>query len=159
MNELTKDLGHKLLLLLWEVSTYPDPKDVSARSRREVAVRVVDSLCGSSFGCENDLQEIVDQFMSEFAHSPYRDRARCFGSDLMELMTADYDPATFLTRGRLAQRQHPKRTVSRKEMEQAKRKCERARIKVLRGLAKIPREMKKTSSNHASQPTSLSRRG
>ncbi len=158
MNDFTKDLGHKLLLLLWEVSTYPDPKDVSRRSRRELAVRVLDSICGSSFGCENDFPEIVDQFVSEFAHSPYRDRAKRFGTDLMELMTAKHDPATFLTMGRIAQRQHPKHPVSRREIEQARRKCERAKIKCLHGLAKIQKELKKKSSNSASQPTSLSRR-
>jgi hypothetical protein len=159
MNDFTKDLGNKLLLLLWEVSTYPDPKDVSSGTRRELAVRVVDSLCGSSSGCEKDLKEIVDQFVSGFAQSPYRDRVERFGSDLMELMTAEHDPVMFLARGRLAQRQHPKRPASRSEIERAKRKCERAKSKCLRGLAKIQNKMETKSSNHASQPTSPSRRG
>ena len=139
MNEFTKDLGHKLLLLLWEMSTYPDPKDVSARHRQELAARVVDSLRGAAFGHESDLREIVDGFVSEFAHSPCRDRAKRFGLDLMEMMTGESDPSTFLTKGRLARRQHPKRPVSRSDRAQVRRNCERAKAKCLRSLAKIQR--------------------
>ena len=151
MNELTKDLGQKLLLLLWEVSTYPDPRDVSSRSRRDLAVRVVDSLCGSSYGSESDLREIVDAFVSEFAHSPYRDRAKRFGADLIELTTAGYAPRDFIAQGHLARRQHPKRTVPLKEAAQARRKAKCARERCLHDLARIQKEIGKMSSNQPSQ--------
>ncbi len=137
MTDFTKDLGRLLLLLLWEVSAYPDPRDWSARRRQRLVARVVDGLCGSSVGCEGDLRQMVDALVAEFAHSPYRDRAEHFGADLMEMMTAAHDPATFLARGRRARRECPKQPVPPGHGELAKRKYGRAKAKCLRELVQI----------------------
>jgi hypothetical protein len=157
MNDFTKDLGHKLLLLLWETSTYPDPDDVSTQSRAELVVRVVDSLCGSSYGCEADLQDIIKTFVSEFVHSPYRDRAKCFGADLMALMTAEHDPRNFLQMGCRARAAYPKRVVPKAEREKVIRECERARAKCLGALARTAKETSKKRPNNGLNRTGAPR--
>jgi len=81
MDEFTKGLGTKLMLLLWHEAA--DSLQQCRKARSDVIARAVDGLRSDSFEHEPELAEIVQEFVSWFRGAPARLRLpSCDGRSL-----------------------------------------------------------------------------
>lgn len=155
MDDFTKGLGTKLMLLLWHGATDSLQGDRTARA--EVIARVVDGLRSDSFEHESELAEIVQDFVSWFRGAPDQDIAAQFGLDLLSMVAGEQDAREFLRRVDAAKESIPKLRLSAAAKRLRKERVERLKRKALKHLRhigkEVAREVRKTGcSNQVAPP-------
>jgi len=140
MNDFTKGLGSKLMLLLWHTTT--DCGKRVGGARRDLVARVVDGLRGDSFEHEAELAQIAQEFASSLRGTRDQDLASQFASDLLTIVTGEGDAGDLLDRVDTAMKSVPKLRSSRAAM---RRKQEEVRRKKRRALSLLRRIREQTN--------------
>jgi hypothetical protein len=154
MDDFTKGLGTRLMLLLWHGATDSLQGDRTARA--EVIARVVDGLRSDSFEHEPELAEIVQEFVSGFRGAPDQNLAAQFGSDLLATVAGEQDAGEFLKRVDAARESIPKLRLSAADIRLRKERVERSKRRALILLSRLEKqytqELRRTQSSNQVAP-------
>ena len=149
MDDFTKGIGTKLMLLLWHGATV-----CRGRSRpSRLITRIVDGLRGDSFGHEGELVEIANEFAREFRGTPDQDLAARFASDLLSAVGGGGDAGEFLLHVDVSMRTVPKLRLSAAAMRIRKADVWRKRRRALGLLQRIRRETARQIEGRKVEPT------
>jgi hypothetical protein len=133
MDDFTKGLGTKLMLLLWHEAMESPRDHLPAR----LIARVVDGLRSDSFEHEAGLAEIAREFAGWYHGSPDQDLAAQFASDLLRVVAADTDAEEFLKRVDKAKASITKLRLSPDAIRRKKEELERSKRRALSLLQRI----------------------
>jgi len=99
MDEFTKNLGKKLLTLLWYLSNYADYSDYTETTRSDMFDDIIEDLYPYCEEYEDNIRQIIKEFKKSYKGHPYEKRVNIFSDDFFKSLVANEDSRELFIKG------------------------------------------------------------